>query len=271
MSAFCLYFPLILFDYPPTPTATATNTATATGTATHTATSTATPTRTFTPTPVWVTIAEEDFEGDFPKEKWWVDYSTRQGIYTFAPRECQPHAGTRSGWAVGGGANGQALACGSNYPISTTSQLLYGPFDLSDAIAAKVTYWSWSYTEYQKDTIYLGASTNPWLYWGERSSGISNSWRYKEFNLAYVPSIGSLLGEPEAYIMFSFESDASYTRPTGWLLDDIRIVKLVRGVSSTDASPAAQPPGEPAVVRSLHGPAIDQTPVAERPPNWPLW
>lgn len=251
MGDVCIYLPLILREFPPTPTTTPTHTFTSTPTPTGTSTPTPTGTHTFTPTPVWVTIAKEDFEGDFPKDGWWVSYSTSQGIYTFAPRECQPYSGSRSGWAVGGGTNGQGLACGSNYPISTTSQLLYGPFDLTDAIAAKVTYWSWSYTEYQKDTIYLGAADNPYIFGGERKSGLRTTWAYNEFNLAYVPIFGSMLGQPEVYIMFSFESDAAYTRPTGWLLDDIRVLKLVRGSGAPPDEPLATPSGEPAIVRAV--------------------
>ena len=135
------------------------------------------------------------------------------------------------------------------------SQLLYGPFSLTDVLAAKLTFWTWSYTEYGNDTIYWGAADNPYLFAGERSSGSRQYWPYEEFSLGNVPVLGSLIGEPEVYIMFSFESNDWSTRKHGWFLDDIRLVKLTRGTASDieeflrgTNDPSAT--GEPALVRA---------------------
>jgi len=138
---------------------------------------------------------------------------------------------------VGGGGDGEQLGCGSNYPNEVETQLIYGPFDLSDATAAKMTFWTWSSTEYESDTIYWGASTDGWWFWGKRDSGSWNSfWDSKELDFAWIEEWGewtSYLGEPEVWVMFSFESDEWYSRE-GWFIDDVQIVKKVGGSGMPD-------------------------------------
>ncbi len=100
------------------------------------------------PTPVWTNIAAEDFEGSFPKAGWQVgDYAPGNGEYYWAKRTCRPKTGTYSGWAVGGGANGSGLPCGSEYANNTFSWLIYGPFSLVGATDAETLYDTWFKSE----------------------------------------------------------------------------------------------------------------------------
>ena len=78
----------------------------------------------------------EDFEGMFPRGLWYNFESSEEGSFTWAPRDCRPHDGSKSAWSVGGGADGGNLPCGADYPDRTETQLIFGPFDLSDAKAA---------------------------------------------------------------------------------------------------------------------------------------
>lgn len=184
-------------------------------------------------------IVYEGFEGDFPTGLWYTNQECEEGNYTWGPRDCRPHTGYKSAWCVGGGADGSQLECGSNYPDEVETQMIYGPFDLSDATAAKLTFWTWSSTQYESDTIYWGASTSGIFFWGERDSGSNAFWNYKEFDLSRVPEWGeptSYLGEPEVWIMFSFESDEWYSRE-GWFIDDVQIVKKVGGSGMPDETP----------------------------------
>ena len=253
---FRVHLPLILKPLAPTPTQTYTPTPTLTPTWTYTPPPTLTPTQTQTPTstptstpePGWVEIVYEDFEGDFPTGLWYTSQECEEGNYTWGPRDCKPHTGNKSAWCVGGGADGIELECGSDYPDEVETQMIYGPFDLSDATAAKLTFWTWSITQYKSDTIYWGASTDGWWFWGERDSGSSGFWDYEEFDLSRVPEWGeptSYLGEPEVWIMFSFESDDWYSRE-GWFVDDVQIVKRVGGNRTPKE---AQVPSKPGVMK----------------------
>lgn len=141
---------------------------------------------------------------------------------------------------MGGGADGSQLECGSDYPDEALTQLIYGPFDLGDATAAKMTFWTWSSTEYESDTIYWGASTDGFWFWGERDSGSwHSSWDSKELDFAWIKEWGewtSYLGEPEVWVMFSFESDEWFSYE-GWFIDDVQIVKKVGGNGMPNETP----------------------------------
>jgi hypothetical protein len=243
-----VYLPIVLKNYRagPEPTTTPTTSDTATPTHTPTNTPTATPTATPSPTPTptsepdWEEIVHEDFEGDFPTGLWYTSQDCEEGSYTWAPRDCRPHTGNKSAWCVGGGADGSQLECGSDYPNEAVTQLIYGPFDLSDATAAKMTFWTWSETEYESDTIYWGASTSGVFFHGERDSGTWNSsWDSKELDFARIPEWGeptNYLGEPEVWVMFSFESDEWFSYE-GWFIDDVQIVKKVGGSGMPNETP----------------------------------
>ena len=248
----------------PTATATASRTPTATGTPTPTPTVTSTPSRYLvylpkvirfkaptptitpwlpsTPTPApagtvsptapagWIEIVSEGFEGTFPAAGWdrWGG-----GGYNWGPRSCRVFSGARSAWAVGQEESAARLPCGSNYPTGVDTVLVYGPFSLQDAAAAKLRFWTWSLTENDYDTCFFGASTDGSAFAGVRLSGELDYWENRELDLAAVPQLGSLLGSPRVWIGFYFHSDSTATFPGGWYIDDVRIDKFVGGPSAT--------------------------------------
>lgn len=229
----------------PAPSPTPTNTPMPTSTSSPTSTPTPTAPPTSTPEPRWVEIVYEGFEGEFPTGLWYTRQDSESGSYVWGPRDCNPHRGNMSAWAVGAGADGAALPCGSDYPDETETQLIYGPFDLSDATAARMTFWSWSNTQYESDTIYWGASTTSALFWGQRDSGTNTEWRQRELDFSNVSSFAeSMLGEPEVWIMLAFETDEWSNRESGWFIDDVRIEKRVGGSLN---SPETQEPAQPGV------------------------
>ena len=65
--------------------------------------------------PGWTTIVDTSFEGGFPGSWSVFDGLSGYGEYYWAKRGCRAYAGSYSGWAIGGGANGAALSCGSYY------------------------------------------------------------------------------------------------------------------------------------------------------------
>jgi hypothetical protein len=252
------FLPIILVRFDPSVTATPTNSPTATTTRTATPTLTTTQTQTATPTvtpvpaatstpsptptitvePGWTTITYEGFENEFPTGLWYTSQSSTSGSYAWAPRDCKPYAGSKSAWAVGGGSDGSQLTCGADYPNKTTTQIIYGPFDLTEATSAKFTFWSWSDTQYESDKIFWGASTDGLFFWGQKDSGNHAYWSKKEFNLCNVPEWGQptcYLGKPQVWIMFSFESD-DWFADKGWFIDDVWLLKKTRGSYLSDGA-----------------------------------
>ena len=61
----------------------------------------------------WTNIMTEGFEGTFPSSGWTLG-ENGDGDYKWAKRDCKSLlGGSYSAWAVGGGANGSSLPCGS--------------------------------------------------------------------------------------------------------------------------------------------------------------
>ncbi len=87
-------------------------------------------------------IMSEDFKGAWPATGWVVSdrSSSDGGEYLWGKRDCHPHTGSFGGWSIGGGAQGGALPCSSNYPNNVDSWAEFGPFDLSNASAANEQY-----------------------------------------------------------------------------------------------------------------------------------
>lgn len=177
--------------------------------------------------PGWVTIVSESFEGAFPGQWRLLDNKPGYGEYTWGKRNCEPFSGSYSGWAVGGGANGSALSCGSDYPNDVESWMIYGPFSLADASAASLTYRFWLNSEYEYDYLNWLVSTDGNTFQGPRATGDSDGWRDGELDLSDVPGLGNLLGRSGLWIAFMFKSDVSDAEPEGAYVDDIVLRKHV--------------------------------------------
>lgn len=197
------------------------------------------PTPSFSPTPTptsracWVTILSESFEAGFPGV-WRVSDSNSQAApYQWGKRACRPYAGSYSGWAVGGGASGSALACGSNYVDNADCWMLYGPFSLQDASTARVSFQYWLQTEQGYDKLFCGVSIDGDSFHTWPLSGSSNGWQQFAGNLNDITDAFDLAGQSQVWLGFLFQSDASLSLPEGVYLDDIVLSKCVAGGAPT--------------------------------------
>jgi len=149
----------------------------------------------------WTNIMTEDFEGTFPSSGWTLGEGG-DGDYRWAKRNCRPHNGYYSAWGVGGGANGSSLQCGSQYPNSAFSYMIYGPFDLSNATQAELLFYRWNKT-ISPDRLLWGQSTDGSHFTGWQVTGDSGGWQYQSFDLAGV------VGQSQVWIGFFLESDSA--------------------------------------------------------------
>ncbi len=192
---------------------------------------------TATPTPSagWQTIIWEDFEGAFPGPWQVFDNLPGYGEYFWGKRTCRPYAGGYSGWGVGGGANGSALSCGSNYPNDTEGWMLYGPFSLADATAAEMRFMLWLNTENTYDRVCRLYSTDGFNFDGFCTSGNSSGW------IDRVLDMGAAVGQPNVWVALVFDSDFSINYPEGGYVDNLIARKCVGG----SCPPAAGAPWLP--------------------------
>jgi hypothetical protein len=193
-------------------------------------------------TPDSDTLLREDFEGSFPGAWQVSDRWPGSGEYTWSARDCRVASGAHSGWAIGGGTNGARLPCGSGYPNDAESWMVAGPFDLTGAAAANLSFKLWLNSELDYDGICRMASLDGHDFYGTCTSGSTGGWENKTLDLADVPELGSLLGRPRVWIALAFSSDESFSLPEGAYVDDIVLSKHGSPAGRTTTPPAqAQP------------------------------
>jgi predicted secreted protein len=184
----------------------------------------------------WTTILSEGFEGSFPGSWELVDNQQGYGQYFWGKRNCRAFQGSYGGWAVGGGADGSSLVCGNDYPNYAESWMIYGPFSLVGASAAELRFKLWLNSESGHDYVYWVASIDGADYYGQAVCGYSGGWADVLMDLADVYEIGSLLGEPEVWIAFVFQTDGNTHYPEGTYVDNVVLRKYL---SATGESPPA--------------------------------
>ncbi|MBC8248290.1 MAG: VWA domain-containing protein, partial [Anaerolineales bacterium] len=173
----------------------------------------------------WTTIMTQNFEGTFPASGWTLG-EQGDGDYKWAKRNCRAYTGSYSAWAVGGGADGGSLPCGSYYPHNAQSHMIYGPFDLSSATDAELLFYRWNKT-IAPDRLFWGASINGSNFYGVNASGDSGGWQYVSFDLTNVYTLGDVTGQSQVWIGFFFTSDSSSRDYEGAYVDDITLRALI--------------------------------------------
>jgi hypothetical protein len=232
------------------PTATPTLSATPSQSPSPTSTLAATPSQTPSPTPTpdlgWQVILSDGFEGTFPGP--WQCY----GNPGWGRTNCRQAADTYSVWpaAVGPGA---VMPCTEDYPNNLNAWMIYGPFDLTGATAAEVSFQRWQRTEAGYDLFRWMASIDGQNYHGWQSSGDTGGWQVQVLDLSNVPQIGNLCGQPQVWFALSMTSDGS-AGDEGVFVDSVVVRKRMGGGL----------PGQ----RSLAPPAVcpDCLPVTARAP-----
>lgn len=226
----------------PTPTQTRTPTLTFTPTRTYTATPirdkivylptilklipppTPTPTVTPTPTPGWRDVIRTTFEGDFPGP-WLVgdNNGPNYGEFYWAPSTCHAYQGSYSGWAIGGGAQGQIMNCGGDYAGNVSSWMVYGPFSLADTPFAELRLQAWLNSEPGYDGLCRMASVDGQRFYGSCSWGNSQGWVEQVLNLNNVPTLGNLAGRARVWVALAFISDNIGQYAEGAFVDNVTV------------------------------------------------
>ncbi|MDD5467895.1 MAG: M4 family metallopeptidase [Anaerolineales bacterium] len=184
----------------------------------------------------WTTIKSETFEGTFPGDWLVADYFSGYGEYYWGKRNCRSYSGSYSGWAVGGGASGNTLACGANYPVNINSWMIYGPFNLASATAADLSFQLWLNSELTYDKFCWWASIDGEQFYGICSSGNTGGWVTKTLDLTDVYVLGDLRGLSNVWIGLTFYSDYLNTFPEGAYVDDILLRKCMLPTCTTPPS-----------------------------------
>jgi hypothetical protein len=190
-----------------------------------------------------LTIEDQPFETNTWPDSQWAVSEIGAGDYQWIPATCRVYAGTYSAMALGGGVDGNNAACSAGYPPNANSWLIYGPFDLTDAVMADFRAKIWIYTAEDADMLCLAASTDRKAFNGPCVSGASITadnplgWVEEHLDLNRVYRAGSLLGKSGLYVALIFQSNGTNNRPhMGAYADN---VILRKGVLAAGAETAA--------------------------------
>jgi subtilisin family serine protease len=202
----------------------------------------------------WTVIIREDFEGIFPKILWDIEDVSGAG-YQWGTRDCRPHAGAYSAWAIGNSWNGGGPDCFSSYPNGTESWLVYGPFNLEDATEAELRYQAWvNVQDKSGDALCHMASIDNYDFYGWCTSFAfpQQTWTERVLDLTDVYELGDLIGEPQVWVLLLFQSDLLGNASEGAYVDDVLLRKMAVPPTAADVEgQAGPPPGwqRPAVFR----------------------
>lgn len=165
----------------------------------------------------WSEVMVESFEGAFPSGAWSVlDISSDGCEFLWDDDDYRHTGGNWAAWPANGGINGLDPAT-NKYPPNMVSWMIYGPFDLSDASDAKLTFNLWLQTETNYDKVFVGVSNDGSNFSGYNFSG-SYDWSLKEIGFS------SYSGDSSVWIGFSFSSDGIVNMEGPWV-DDVKVEK----------------------------------------------
>ncbi len=168
----------------------------------------------------WVTVLGESFETSFPPDGWSLD-STDDAVL-WGKRDCRAASGQYSAWAHGGGAVGSTYSCGTLYPGDLETWLIYGPLSFSDVIAAELRFSVWAIIQENEDPFRFMVSVDQETYHGWVLNRSTVGWYTDSFDLAEAAVPGGVLGKPEVWLGFIFESDSGINFE-GVHLDDVEL------------------------------------------------
>ena len=166
----------------------------------------------------WITIVTENCD-DGNLNGWRLGDGSDDGKeYLWGCDDFRSQDGGMSAWPARSGANGIDPAA-NNYPNDMYSWIVYGPFDLSNAIDAEIKFDLWRRIESGYDFVFAGMSTDGIHFSGYYYDG-NRSWEQER------PNFSSFAGNSQVWVAFIFSSDSSITDAGPWI-DNIQIRKKV--------------------------------------------
>ncbi len=176
-------------------------------------------------------IVTQTFEGIFnppqcPAVGWCVkDYSPDGYERYWYDDNYRAYQGSWAAWPARGGTDGRDPVVGDDdYFNYMSTRMVYGPFDLSDALTADASFWLWREIEEDYDYIAFEVSHDGVADFEElaRWSGVAKQWEWKDV------SFNHYVGDDSVWVVWRFFSDLSITYDGPWV-DNITLWKRFVG------------------------------------------
>jgi hypothetical protein len=165
-----------------------------------------------------VVLMTEDFESTWPNGDWFLVDQAGTG-HEWGREDYKAHGGSYSMWEASAGPNALDPEF-DDYADNMRTWARYGPFDLSDASSAELTFYKSINTAGSDDYLFWGASGNDTSYAGYKAYNGLGWWTSESFDLS------SQLGDSTVWVAFLFVSDSTGADP-GAFVDDVQLVKTL--------------------------------------------
>jgi hypothetical protein len=151
-------------------------------------------------------LLDESFESEFPELPWRV-VSRPPGAaeVDWGRSTLRATDGRHSIYCAGMGP--AAPGDGGPAPANTASWTIVGPFDLSETTAGVLTFNLWLRTEQYQDVFMWLVSTDGTSFSGSAKSTDTNGWQTVTTDLSSWGAAGNVIGEPEIWLAFVYQSD----------------------------------------------------------------
>jgi hypothetical protein len=183
-------------------------------------------------------VASDDFESAFPGA-WHVGHAAGAAATEWGRVTCNAAAGTGSAWCAAGGASPQPVC--TQYVDSMSTQMVYGPFSLADALTAWAEFDLSYDTESCCDFVSFGVSVDGTTYSWSDYAGNSGGWVHQSVDLAGISGV-TPVGAPQVWVAFRFTSDIGRAG-AGAFVDNLVVRKTTpNGCAYTLSSTSADVP-----------------------------
>jgi M6 family metalloprotease-like protein len=181
-----------------------------------------------------ITLLSDDFEGQFPGN--WKVYGVQghTGGAMWGTVSCKTDGGSGAAWCAASGSEAQPPC--SQYIQDQGTFLIFGPFDMSDAVDGTLDFDTW----YDINDGGNPATATDYLAWlfstdgssfsaGDGVTGTSNGWEHISAKLSQLLfSDGtSAVGKPQVWLGFVFVSSPTTTPQGGAYIDNVVLKKVV--------------------------------------------
>jgi hypothetical protein len=156
------------------------------------------------------TLLTDGFEGSFPGSIWQLYHDPNGPDVDWGTSPYRTSAGYYSLYCAGSGSDANP-ASGADVPVNTYSWVIAGPFDLSGATSGEIQFDLWLETEANYDYFKWLASTDGTNFSGFQTSTDRNGFQTVTTDLSDWGSAGNVLGQPQVWIAFIYQSDENNT------------------------------------------------------------
>jgi len=150
-------------------------------------------------------LFSESFEGSWPAAPWRVTHPPNAADIDWGRTSYRASLESHSIWCAQTGP--AAPGAGGPVPANTVSWAIAGPFDLSEARSASLTFDLWLKTELSHDVVMWLVSTDNESFEGSATSTDTSGWKTINVDLASWGAAGDVTGFPKVWIAFVYASD----------------------------------------------------------------